>query len=179
MNTAHIAISERIPMYTYTICFLMHQNEFLLLNRRKPPLMGRWNGVGGKLAPNESPFACVLREVFEETGIPLTSARYKGIVSWKLDRTVLGGMYAFVAELPDAWERFDTPRRVEEGILDWVTLDWILHPDNEGIAENVPRFLPYMLENDEPVEHAFTYEGGRVIGYERVSLLELSPYLFG
>ncbi len=52
-------------MYTYTICFLKHANEYLLLNRRKPPLMGRWNGVGGKLAPNESPLDCVLREVFE------------------------------------------------------------------------------------------------------------------
>lgn len=161
-------------MYTYTICFLKHANEYLLLNRRKPPLMGRWNGVGGKLAPNESPLDCVLREVFEETGIALSSATYKGVVSWKLDGDVAGGMYAYVAELPETFERPLTPRRVEEGILDWLSLDWMLHPKNEGIAENVPQFLPYMLEHEQPIQHVFTYEGDRVIQYERLPLPEVA-----
>lgn len=33
--------------------------------------MGRWNGVGGKIRENETPDACIRREILEETGLDL------------------------------------------------------------------------------------------------------------
>lgn len=44
--------------------------EQLLMLRAKPPNLGVWSPIGGKLetAIGESPFECAVRETFEETG---------------------------------------------------------------------------------------------------------------
>lgn len=46
------------------------RGEHLLLLRAKPPNLGTWSPVGGKLETSlgESPFECALRETLEETG---------------------------------------------------------------------------------------------------------------
>ena len=50
-----------------------HNGEILLLKRNKPPNLGFWSPPGGKLemSRGESPFECVRREAFEETGLSL------------------------------------------------------------------------------------------------------------
>ena len=50
--------------------------EQLLLLRAKPPNLGTWSPIGGKLetALGESPFECAARETREETGHPITPA---------------------------------------------------------------------------------------------------------
>lgn len=51
------------------------QGEHLLLLRAKPPNLGIWSPIGGKLemATGESPFECAVRETFEETGFVITA----------------------------------------------------------------------------------------------------------
>lgn len=58
-------------MFKYTVCFVKKNNELLMLNREKEkaPIMGVWNGVGGKIEKGETPDMGAQREVFEETGI--------------------------------------------------------------------------------------------------------------
>lgn len=50
--------------------------EHLLMLRAKPPNLGVWSPIGGKLetAIGESPFECAVRETFEETGHRVTTA---------------------------------------------------------------------------------------------------------
>ena len=50
--------------------------EQLLLLRAKPPNLGVWSPIGGKLetAIGESPFECAVRETREETGFEVTTA---------------------------------------------------------------------------------------------------------
>jgi len=50
--------------------------EHLLLLRAKPPNLGVWSPIGGKLETSigESPFECAVRETQEETGLEVTSA---------------------------------------------------------------------------------------------------------
>lgn len=158
-------------MITYTICFLKQNTRFLLLNRFHPPTMGLWNGVGGKLEPEEAPLAGVLREVFEETGIRLDTAEYKGIVSWELDGESTGGMHAFIAEVPEDLT-YVTPVTVDEGILAWKELDWLLHPENAGVPENVPLFLPEMLATKECYQYHFNYQHDRIASHEKTLLTE-------
>jgi 8-oxo-dGTP diphosphatase len=47
-----------------------HAGELLLMLRAKPPNLGAWSPIGGKLetALGESPFECAVRETHEETG---------------------------------------------------------------------------------------------------------------
>lgn len=134
----------------YTICFIVHGDKLLLLNRKFSPNMGLWNGVGGKLEPGEAPLDGVLREVREETGIVLHEARFAGIVTWKSLTEDYGGMYAFVAKLSDEQLAGTSlePAEREEGILAWVDRDWALHPDNAGIVANIRQFLPPMLAGE-------------------------------
>src|SRR5690625_5462376 len=103
-------MNEKI-MFKYTICFSKRGNQILMLNRESASWMGMWNGVGGKLEKDETPLQCILREVKEETGIPLTDAEYKGNVIWEVDGSYSGGMYAYIAELLTTYEYPTTDRK--------------------------------------------------------------------
>ena len=150
-------------MLKYTICFIKKNDRILLLNRNKKPNMGLWNGVGGKIESNESPYDGIIRETWEETGIKLEEAVYAGNVIWKSE-TGESGMYVFLAELPERI-MIDTPIQVEEGVLDWKKIDWILNPDNHGVVSNIQLFLPKMLRGEYELEHQFFYENGLVREY--------------
>ncbi|MEH7461166.1 NUDIX domain-containing protein [Bacillus thuringiensis] len=89
-------------MYNQTLCFIKKGNEILMLNREKAPLQGLWNGVGGKMIETDTPMACILREIEEETGLHLTEQEvtYKRTLSWAIDNTNPGGLYLFTATTP-------------------------------------------------------------------------------
>jgi len=142
-----------------------------MLNRIKSPWMGIWNGVGGKIEKDEEPKESVLREIMEETGIPLKDVEYRGVVTWLVDGTRTGGMHAFLAEIPETFE-YPTPISTDEGILDWKNISWILHPDNLGLA-NVKYFLPQMLDDSNIFNHKFIYENGNVVEYSAEPIEEV------
>ena len=52
--------------------------EHLLMLRAKPPNLGIWSPIGGKLetATGESPFECAVRETFEETGHKVEASQF-------------------------------------------------------------------------------------------------------
>lgn len=43
---------------------------------------GKWIGVGGHVESDESPEECLVREVREETGLTLTSYKFRGLVTF-------------------------------------------------------------------------------------------------
>ncbi|MGE8202954.1 NUDIX hydrolase [Heyndrickxia sp. NPDC080065] len=151
-------------MYKYTICFIQRGDKILMLNRENPVWMGIWNGVGGKIEKGETPLEGVLREVKEETGIELDHAEYKGTVTWSVDDSYIGGMYAFVAQLPETYDYY-TPIKTDEGILDWKDISWVLHPENLGMA-NLKYFLKTMLSDSHTYDHRFKYRNGEVIDFK-------------
>ncbi|HRI82564.1 MAG TPA: NUDIX domain-containing protein [Opitutaceae bacterium] len=67
------------PPLTYKIAVLVFlenpAGEHLLLLRAKPPNLGIWSPIGGKLetAIGESPFECAVRETREEAGFEITA----------------------------------------------------------------------------------------------------------
>jgi 8-oxo-dGTP diphosphatase len=156
-------------MYKYTVCFIRRGSEILLLNRVKAPTMGLWNGVGGKLEPNETPEESVQREIYEETGLDLENVEAKGVVTWLIDNERTGGMYTFTSEVPDDFE-YITPRKVDEGILDWKELSWILDKENFGTAQHVPYFLPKILNETACYNHQCTFIDGVLTKYKAVPI---------
>lgn len=67
------ALSHKIAV----LVFLENEaGEHLLLLRAKPPNLGVWSPIGGKLetSTGESPFECAVRETFEETGLRVESS---------------------------------------------------------------------------------------------------------
>jgi len=155
----------------YNICFVRQGNRILLLNREYPTWMGRWNGVGGKLEPGESPRESMRRELAEETGITACRLIYKGLVTWTSDDGAFdfGGMYLYLAEVPESFA-YPTPVKTAEGILDWKPIDWILHPENVGVTSNVPVFLPAVLEDSRCYDHRCLYRNGELAGHVAVAI---------
>jgi 8-oxo-dGTP diphosphatase len=150
----------------------------LLINKEKKFWMGRWNGVGGKIEQGENPKASILREIEEETTIHLTDVRLRGTVTWSTNQTKLGGMYLYDVILSDDFE-LTTPFKNEEGILDWKDEEWILHPENKGIADTLPHYLPLVLKDKHSYNHYFDFEKGEMKSYKPTKLDSLSiEFLF-
>ena len=72
-------------MVLTTLCYIENEDSYLMLHRVKKKNdvnKDKWIGVGGKFEPDESPEECLLREVWEETGLRLTSYRLRGVLTF-------------------------------------------------------------------------------------------------
>jgi 8-oxo-dGTP diphosphatase len=70
-------MAPALPYKIAVLVFLENAaGEQLLLLRAKPPNLGVWSPIGGKLetATGESPFECAVRETAEETGHAVAAA---------------------------------------------------------------------------------------------------------
>jgi len=81
-------MSASFPYKIAVLVFLENAaGEQLLLHRAKPPNLGAWSPIGGKLelATGESPFQCAARETEEETGfaIETTDLHLFGMIAEK------------------------------------------------------------------------------------------------
>ncbi len=147
----------------YTICFCRYNNRLLMLYRDKPPNRHLWNGLGGKLKEQETPFTCVQREIKEEAGINLHSTQnlhFAGVVTWAagVNQTDSSqGMYAFIADLPQEYSVWEGERKTPEGLLSWKPIQWVCDPQNTGVVSNIPHFLPEMLTQSVPLEYYCDY----------------------
>ena len=92
-------------MINTTLCYLERGEEYLMLHRTKKENdlnHDKWIGVGGKFQDKESPEDCLLRETWEETGLTLTSYRYRGLVTFISNLWPTEYMHLFTA---DGWTR--------------------------------------------------------------------------
>ena len=68
-----------------TLCYIENDGKYLMHQRVKKQNdinKGKWTGVGGHAEDQESPEECLLREVKEETGLTLTSYKFRGLVTF-------------------------------------------------------------------------------------------------
>ena len=105
-------------MIDTTLCYIEHGDGYLMLHRVKKENdinRDKWIGLGGKFEKDESPEECLLREVYEESGLRLTSWRYRGIVTFV--NTVCPTEYM---HLFHATGFTGTPKDCDEGELAWI-----------------------------------------------------------
>ena len=80
-----------------TLCYIRNENnEYLLIHRTKKENdlnEGKWIGVGGKFEEGETAEQCLLREVYEETGLTLRGYRLHGVVKFISDKWENEDMY--------------------------------------------------------------------------------------
>lgn len=101
-----------------TLCYIEQNGCYLMLHRTKKERdenAGKWIGVGGHLEAGETPQACLLREVREETGLTLTRWRARGVVDFVSDEWGEEKMHLFTA---DGFT--GCLRACDEGDLAWV-----------------------------------------------------------
>ncbi|WP_300914132.1 NUDIX domain-containing protein, partial [uncultured Acetatifactor sp.] len=84
-----------------TLCYIETEDSYLMLHRVKKENdinKDKWIGVGGHFEAGESPEECLLREVYEETGLTLTSWRLRGIITFATDTYETEYMFLYTAE---------------------------------------------------------------------------------
>ncbi|MDB5083797.1 MAG: mismatch repair protein MutT, partial [Bacilli bacterium] len=67
----------------------------------------------------------------------------------------------------------ETPVDTVEGILDWKEIAWVLHPNNSGVAENIPYFLTSVLNDQQYFDHQCFFEKGRLVNFESILLPDI------
>ena len=111
-------------MRNTTLCYIEQDGAYLMLHRTKKKndqSHDKWLGVGGKFEDKESPEECILRETLEETGLTLTSYRYRGIVTFVSDVWETEYMHLFTA---DGFT--GTLADCDEGDFAWISREKLL-----------------------------------------------------
>ena len=105
-------------MKNTTLCYLEKDGCYLLLHRiteENDVNAGKWIGIGGHFEEGESPFDCAIREVYEETGLALAEARYRGVVTFVSDIYETEQMHLFTSS---SFVGEEIP--CNEGVAAWI-----------------------------------------------------------
>ena len=146
-------------MINTTLCYIEKDGKYLMLyrNKKKNDLNeGKWIGIGGKFEPGETPDDCLLREVYEETGLRLTSYRRRGLVHFVPDNGYDEDMYLYTA---DGFTGMLTP--CSEGELSWVEKEKIYELN---LWEGDRIFLEKLLSGESGFELTLIYKGDSLAG---------------
>ena len=146
-----------------TLCYIEKDGCYLMMHRvskKDDENAGKWIGVGGHFLEGESPEECLLREVKEETGLTLTSYRFRGIITfvsdvWGCEYMHLYTADAFTGELPES-----RMHSCPEGELAWI-------PKNQvpelPVWEGDKVFLELLLTREKPFSLKLCYRGDELV----------------
>lgn len=143
-----------------TLCYLENdRDEYLMLHRVKKKNdvnQDKWIGVGGKFEANESPEECLLREVWEETGLTLTDYRLRGIITFVSTGWETEYIYLYTAT---GWTG-EMVRDCNEGDLEWVAKSAV---EQLPIWEGDKIFFRLMEEGRPVFSLKMSYEGDTLV----------------
>ena len=106
-------------MLNTTLCYIEKDGKYLMIHRVKKANdmnKDKWIGVGGKFEERETPFDCVRREVFEETGLSVGKLNYRGLVTFVSNE--FGTEYMHLFHTDDF--SGELLKDCAEGNLEWV-----------------------------------------------------------
>lgn len=148
-------------MILATLCYIKQQGQTLMVHRDKKPNdmhLGKWNGLGGKFEPGESPEECVIREVREESGLEVRNPKLHGLLMFPNFKGDDWYVFVFTAREFSGRLVEDSP----EGKLEWIP-DEKLNTLNLWESDQV--FFPW-LERERFFSAKFIYAGDEMKKYE-------------
>ena len=151
-------------MILATLCYVKKNGKTLMLHRvkRKDDMHeGKWNGLGGKMLPGETPEECVVREVREESGLEIRNPHLCGILIFP-NFNGADHWYAFVFTAQEfEGEPF---RECDEGRLEWIENAKVTEL---SLWEGGRHFLKW-IEEGRFFSGRFFYENGRLSSHDVV-----------
>jgi 8-oxo-dGTP diphosphatase len=138
--------------------------ETLLIHRNSRPgdhHLGKYNGLGGKLEPDEDIIAGIRREIREEAGLECEEIELCGTISWPGFGLHGEDWFGFIFKVT----RFSGVPLIEnpEGALSWVPIDQI---SELPMWEGDRYFLPLVFSDTPHQFHGvMPYRDGRPIGW--------------
>ena len=143
-----------------TLCYVRQNGKTLMVHRIKKPNdihEGKWNGLGGKFEPGETPEECARREILEESGLRVKKLVLKGLLTFPLFARD-EDWYAFVFVATDfEGSLIESP----EGTLQWID-DSKLTDLNLWEGDRI--FLPW-LERPGFFSGKFVYQDGALVDH--------------
>jgi len=146
-----------------TLCYIRRDGKTLMIHRVKVAgdmHAGKWNGLGGKLEPGETPEESAIREIWEEAGLKAANPRLRGIITFPgFANDEDWYTFLFVVDEFEG-ELIDPP----EGYLKWVPDDELL---DLNLWEGDRIFIPWL---DQPgfFSGKFVYRDGVLISHNVV-----------
>lgn len=141
-----------------TLCYVFDKNRVLMMNRNKRENdihLGKWNGLGGKFNNGETPEECVIREVYEESGLLITNPILKGFLTFPaFDDEDDWYVFVFIAK-----EFTGKIRESLEGELEWIEWEEVF---NLPLWEGDKYFLEW-LHQDRFFSAKFIYKNSNYI----------------
>ncbi|MEJ2690103.1 MAG: 8-oxo-dGTP diphosphatase [Deltaproteobacteria bacterium] len=145
------------------------RRKTLLVHRISRPgdlHLGKYNGLGGKMHPDEDVIACLRREVREESGLEIDGIVLRGTINWTGFGANGENWLGFIFRIDKFSGRcFD---RNSEGTLKWHPVDQL---DELPMWEGDRYFLPLVFDDDPRIFHGLMpYDNGRPLSwhYERL-----------
>ncbi len=137
-----------------TLIYAQRGDEVLMLYRHKEPNRGLWIAPGGKIEPGESPRACAIRELQEETGLQATAPELRAVIT-EISPDPNWQWLMFVYRTPVA-AGAKAAGDGREGRLRWVAIDDVL---DLPIPQADKLFFPYVIAPaGPPQEMLFQYD---------------------
>lgn len=143
------------------LCYLKREGKTLMLYRNKKPNdvhKGKWNGLGGKIEPGESPEDAVCREVKEESNFDLYQPQFKGHITFPNFKDNFN-WYIYLFE---GIEFSGVMRDSSEGKLQWIE-DNKIHDLNLWKGDYL--FFNWM-KREKIFSAKINYKGDHLVNYE-------------
>lgn len=138
--------------------------ELLMMHRNSRPEdihLGKYNGLGGKLLPNEDVATGMVREIREEAGIEVVSMVLRGTLNWTGFGPLGENWLAFIFRIDQF--RGTPHQQSPEGTVEWVPMSQL---DTLPMWEGDRCFLPMVFDNDPRPFHGFMpYDNDHHIGW--------------
>lgn len=135
----------------------------LMVHRNRRPEdahRGKYNGLGGKLEPNEDIATCMRREIREEAGIECALMVLRGTISWpgfgKNGEDWFGFVFRIDRYEGEPWTEND------DGPLEWVEIQRVLELP---LWEGDRFFLPLVFADTKPFHGVMPYRDGRPVSW--------------
>ncbi|MFB6355654.1 MAG: NUDIX domain-containing protein [bacterium] len=145
-----------------SLCYVRENNHTLMLHRITKDNdihEGKWNGLGGKFEPGETPEECVRREVQEEAGIKLEEETLEGVLTFPMfDGNRDWYVFVFTSE-SFSGEPVEESR---EGELHWI-------PNEELLDLNLwegDRYFLRWLDEPDLFSGKFVYEDEALVDHD-------------
>jgi len=146
-----------------TLCYIKHNGKTLMLHRVKKENdmhEGKWNGLGGKLEPGETPEECIIREVKEESGLAIYNPQLKGILTFPQFDGIDDWMAFLFTATQFEGNLIDSP----EGNLEWIKDEEV---PNLNLWPGDRIFLKW-VEEDTFFSAKFIYKNKKLIDHKVV-----------
>lgn len=140
-------------MLQTTLCYIEQNGKYLMLHRvskKNDVNKDKWIGIGGKFEQGEMPEECLLREVYEETGLTLNSYKFRGILTFVCDCAETEYIFLYTSD-----DFSGQLKDCDEGELCWIEKEKVF---DLNIWEGDKVMFRLLDEKSEPFSLKLVYE---------------------